>query len=398
MAHNSQGTGAAPRTPSEAEREVRNTARASTLPPDDYDRLVQLFAQHRQLSSGDAEHALASFGPLPDAVARFPSAPAHAQAATPRAEPAHMDPLLPTSPRDVKAGYAPSAYGHASEGSFYRQPLDTQIKAASSVSKLRGRDNWHIWKDQILNLIQTVPYAEEILLGKVRPGHPAYNLELDIALGSLIGQTLAPEMSGRTSSYAIGDSGEEQREKRGSAKYEKLRAPIERTDESAQIQLEELLRGVRQNGRTVEAVVQSLETLFAKAYGAGLRLTEGKKRHYLLRSLDDRYSAFVGSQNSLASAGINITFDATISSLYVEEDKHRRDDSRTAAGKAMAAGQQVAANGSSSKTRERKDNKGAKKSKGEHRGRYNGPTKCFRCEQEGHRLSDCPFPPPSSSK
>ncbi|KAE8186942.1 hypothetical protein CF336_g6778 [Tilletia laevis] len=189
---------------------------------------------------------------------------------------------------DIKPRRTPSVMAEGSDNGYRRPPLNSQLKSSGMITKLHGGDTWQVWKIQIFNLIQTAPNAEEILTGEIQESDPDYSLAIDIALGSLIGQTVQVDALG---SLALSINGPK-REKRGSALYAILRSPHERTDEATQRQMLGTLATLRQNGISLDFLFQLLNVTFSKAFSAGIELTEGMRRSYLMSSLDPRYSVF----------------------------------------------------------------------------------------------------------
>ncbi|CAD7063994.1 unnamed protein product [Tilletia caries] len=297
---------------------------------------------------------------------------------------------------DIKPRRTPSVMAEGSDNGYRRPPLNSQLKSSGMITKLHGGDTWQVWKIQIFNLIQTAPNAEEILTGEIQESDPDYSLAIDIALGSLIGQTVQVDALG---SLALSINGPK-REKRGSALYAILRSPHERTDEATQRQMLGTLATLRQNGISLDFLFQLLNVTFSKAFSAGIELTEGMRRSYLMSSLDP------------STAGINASYDATVRALLVEEDRLRLAETEAAhanAAKALAA---FNANGSQSSRNRSKDKSGKSsvskaKGGGESSSKTGGEKKprslpndgkCFRCDQMGHLASAYPFPPATGSK
>ncbi|KAL9941064.1 hypothetical protein V8E36_000552 [Tilletia maclaganii] len=176
--------------------DIGTEPRTSGLPPFEYEQLVQLYSRFHQMSPEAAARALAASGSPSPAIpgsqqAEVPPPPPPASAQQERIVQQETDLLRGmrySEARDVKPQMSPSPSFHGTSSEHYRgrMPLDTQLKASGSVFKLKGRDNWHVWKNQVESLIQTCLNAEEIMRDEIRVGHPAYSLDLDIALGSLI--------------------------------------------------------------------------------------------------------------------------------------------------------------------------------------------------------------------
>ncbi|CAD6929901.1 unnamed protein product [Tilletia caries] len=245
---------------------------------------------------------------------------------------------------DIKPRRTPSVMAEGSDNGYRRPPLNSQLKSSGMITKLHGGDTWQVWKIQIFNLIQTAPNAEEILTGEIQESDPDYSLAIDIALGSLIGQTVQVDALG---SLALSINGPK-REKRGSALYAILRSPHERTDEATQRQMLGTLATLRQNGISLDFLFQLLNVTFSKAFSAGIELTEGMRRSYLMSSLDPR-----------------------------SKDK----SGKSSVSKAKGGGESSSKTGGEKKPRSLPND-----------------GKCFRCDQMGHLASAYPFPPATGSK
>ncbi|KAL9937905.1 hypothetical protein V8E36_003450 [Tilletia maclaganii] len=255
-----------------------------------------------------------------------------------------------------------------------RPLLSEELKIAGNIKKLSGRSNWFTWKIAFFFLIRGVEGAIEYLTGTIDP--TMYSHALDIALGRVITQTLEVDQLGQVA--LLMTSGE----MRGSKIYDAIRAPFERTDPATRDCIETTLSNFKQGTHTVAQLAQALRMLFASALNAGLIMDEDRKIYYFLKSLNPKFEAFTGQLNALRRRGLVNTFDEAVEDCVGEETRMaiRTGGSDTTA-QAFAAALYGSAmwTGPSGMPENRKDEISNK--------RFTG--KCWRCEQYGHRRSNC---------
>ncbi|KAE8187069.1 hypothetical protein CF335_g7275 [Tilletia laevis] len=339
--------------------------RAHSLSAAEYQSYVRMHAAFQGMSVDEAQAQLS------------PSGHSSSQAGT------HMP---PSAELNIQARPNLSAPASAvdTERSYRRGPLETPMRSIGTVVKLRGAENWGTWKGAVLLLIQNVAFAEETLLGEITASDPEYSYELDVALGTLVWQSLSEPVAASITSFVTGKT----REKRGSAIYDKLRSPIERTDEASQNQVTRDLMTIKQNGETCAKLIARLDGLYTRAYGAEMILTDGRKRVYLLDALDAKYGPFVSTQHSMDSGVTGRTFESVVQALITEETRLHGVEAAAQHATALAVFQ-------NQKPARAKDNKKGKYGQNSQKKSPNNDVKCFRCDIKGHRVADCPYPPPS---
>ncbi|KAE8179700.1 hypothetical protein CF328_g9394, partial [Tilletia controversa] len=275
-----------------------------------------------------------------------------------------------------------------------RSQLGEQQKTFTQLVKLRGRDNWHIWRLHFTSHLASFSTAQDHLEGLEHDDGfssimdvktPGYNNELDIALGTLLVSTITD--AALSPIFAIQRAGEQ----RGSVLYAVIRKHYEWCDDATIQEIQTTLATLKQGTHSITELNQTLEVWFSKAMGAGLVMNESQKVNYLFGALDSKYDPWVMTQNSIRSGvpeHIRSSYDHQMALLLGEEARRARGNQNLSA-RAFAIALHGSVGPSQSSSR---GGHSSYRGQGRKSGAHRRSTKCHNCDQAGHWKNECPQP------
>ncbi|KAK0541797.1 hypothetical protein OC845_006891, partial [Tilletia horrida] len=278
-----------------------------------------------------------------------------------------------------------------------RQQVEDKKRIFGTLVKLEGRKNWATWRLQITNQLTGMPIALDHLFGREHdngfspePHHqrtPGYDHQLDVALGTLLVQTLGDV--GVAPIMLMQSAGEN----RASVFYKTLSKHYEWADAATMLQIQTTLGSLRQGDHTVEQLGLTFTHWFQKAVSAGLPLSESQKCTYLYSALHPRFSSWIQTQNTLRSNGFLDNYDHQMALLAGEELRLNALQNNQKSLSAQAFAVAFQASGYTPPSSSRSGFRGGRGSARGKSGSAKRSGRCHNCKAFGHWKDSCPQPP-----